>query len=84
MPKSSCRGSNTGIAIVRVTAQSPARLAIAIHIASRQDTHFLKNDILDHTAVTLRHQECIRRVPGGIPPHQLKINGIYDLCTGIG
>ena len=72
-----CR--NSGHTEVGMGAKLSARLAIVVEIRALQHAQFLENDILDHAAVPLGHQEHVRRLSGLRPAHQLVVDDIDDL-----
>src|SRR5262245_27447369 len=61
MPERACRCFDPRIAVVGVATKAAVRLAIKIEVFPGEHAEILENDVLDHAAVPLRHDERVRR-----------------------
>ena len=75
-------GGNARRLVVGMGAEPPVRLAVIVEILARQNALLLEDDILDHAAMTLRHQEHVAIVAVGLAAHEIVVDQVGDLDAG--
>src|SRR5262245_10979517 len=75
---------DAGIAVIRVAPEPPVRLAIQVEVLAGEHAALLQDHVLDHAAVSLRHQKSVGRGAVRIAAHQPVIDAVDDFGTGIG
>src|SRR3984893_7922125 len=78
------RSLDTGIAIVRMDAKAAIGLAVSIEILASKYSVLFQDHVLDHAAMTLRHEESVRRGAIETAAHQPMIHAIDNLGARIG
>src|SRR5258705_7470649 len=78
------RSLDTGIAIVGMDAKTAIGLAISIEILAPKYSVLFQDHVLDHAAMTLRHEEGVRRRAIETAAHEPVIHAIYNLGARIG
>jgi len=64
-------------------AEAAFGCAIRVEIGTAQYSVLLEDDVLDHAAMALRHEEGVGRGAVGAAAHQAMINAVDDLGAGI-
>src|ERR1700693_3987984 len=65
-------------------AQTALRRAVGVQISTIQNAALFQDDILNHAAMALRHQEGVGRGTIWVAPHQAIVKTIHNLGAGIG